>query len=399
MFNLSKVIYQKYRIDLLLGILWIVTVLAIISFRISSFCQLQDSKPPLRQANSSLESLSYGAFSLNPEHLNPQTPKVLESLCVVKGSSLIWGDDDLFLSLGESSSLQHISYHQFTQISAKSTDCSTTCDALSSWSIKPLYIEAEQLIANAIYKNNEAIVIKLPVLKMQSLIQSENGCFINPKALSLLSSAKSLGQDQLLRLSSDSQNLSGFRLLLLSKQVMTTTKEGFIYFNGDEWSKEDKTFSALAKFFDDPSNPYFIVSDRQGILEIKIPLQKEIEKDFNHSTLMPRDLVVYPEKVISCKIGRQRFVLRENDWVSQKGGLSYIFKSRSDVVSLLEGKFLAPLLIIEKIDVQKNKSFVSGKIFSPLRMSVYPFEIEAPVASIRSKQPKRMHKGASKSSI
>jgi hypothetical protein len=106
MVKLSKFIWLNYHIERWLILAWI-GACAYFLIRIGIDFKEGNNKLATHTALVlNYESLGQGPFSLNPQYLNPHTPKVLDSVFAVIGSKVIFGDNYIHIGLEDSLQLQ-----------------------------------------------------------------------------------------------------------------------------------------------------------------------------------------------------------------------------------------------------------------------------------------------------
>jgi hypothetical protein len=338
----------------------------------------------------SYETIGQGPFSLNPQYLNPKTPKVLDCLYVTCGSPLAYGDDFIHIGLNDTDARQRLSLNKFNKISLVNNEQEST-DGLSRWMIKPLKIEGDHLLAEAMFEKQEPIFVTLPVVGKNS---REHQLQDHP-GFRLFQKAKYLGQDLLL----DGERRDNYRVLLNKDRILNLKSGLRLYFENNDWVFQSLEPELFAEFLIEQSKPLIKVVDKNGFDEIKVYLENVPQERFNHTIFLPKSVRAFPNKTISCFIGKQKFVLKENDWILGSGSFFHVLRSKKEIQSLVDFKTQGPLIVIDEISLSKNLSLVRGKIFSPLRISMHPFEIEAPLMVSSNIPAKNRSKGVKKASL
>ena len=373
MFGITRFIWLHYKLKWLIVWCWILTCLWVVFFLGSEFVSISKIKSDEEHVLN-FEFLGQGAFSLNPQYLNPKTPIVLDSLYASIASKIKFQDSYIHIGLKEFPHLQKLSTNRFTKINLKTK--SGEDNVLSSWSIKPLHIRDGALVAEAQYLDSGSIVISIPI----EAATAKDDFFDTSPCIQALKTATILDVDRLVYddKSSYSKEVE-HRILFSNKRVLFLKNQDFIYFINGQWQKTPAEKNVIGQFFLIENQATIVVVDETGFNELTIPITKKASENFIFSQYMPHSVKAYPNKMVTCFIGRQRFALRENDWVVKVGNFSQIIKSKNDLQDLLDFKKFGPLVTIENIQYMKQSCFIRGKIYSPLRMNVHPFEIEAPI--------------------
>lgn len=349
---------------------------------------LTRNQAPLKSVSSNYETIGQGPFSLNPQYLNPHTPKVLESFFVVQGSKRVFGKGYLYLGSHDSKTLQKLSYEEFLKLDIFKDDQGR--DVV--WQIKPLKEDKAFVIFEAKQGLADSMMISLPIVSAQQFQSEEYQNFLNSQPIAVLSKTKIGGSDCLF----ENDSLKKAVLILDSKKVISLAVDELLYYVGGSWQKEKAEEVFIAELKHDGADFYFNVIDPSGFFQHSLKLIKASQESFSMATMVPENVKVYDTLMISCTIAHQRLILKKGDWVVKAHHVCQVLKSKTSLEKFLNFERYGPLCVIEDIEINKERSLVRGKIFSPLRIKVHPFEIEAPVVKISKNIPKTRSKGVKK---
>jgi hypothetical protein len=370
MYKISKYIWLRYNLENASLVLWLMAVL----FYCFHLVNVQNSRHlslrSIKKKDLNYEQIGQGPFSLNPHYLNPVTPKVLESLYVVKGSSLKFGENFIHIATSDLDDLHLLPFHKITSL--KTAFSKDVEHVLQEWSIKPLFIDKDSLVAEAYHKDHDTLKIVLP-LKEKASLNTQAGSFQDTAYLTL-NEAQYLGPDLL-----TVDEKKSHRVKMADGRIFALKNLDVISFINSQWENVDSLLASKAQLFCQDHEIYFLVVDESGFLESKICLKQLQAENFNPELYMPQGVKVYPNQQFSCFIGRQKFILKKHDWILRSDNFFHILKSKADIESLVNFKKYGPLIVIDEVTDRKQTSLIRGKIFSPLRMKVHLFEIEAPV--------------------
>lgn len=375
-----------YRLDVYLTGIWIVSLLSLVTYHLDLTFFTKTNYKTSRRPIYNLDEIGKGPFSLNPHYLNPKTPSVLDTFYIICGSTLVHGEDRFYLAAKDISDIQQLKLNEFNLINFNHDR-----PILKSWKIKPLKVQNEHLIVEAKYENQDSIITSLPIHQYHKVINTAH------IGIHLLKQAKYLGQDQLL-LQSDKQEVKPiFHRVFFPKQKLLNLKEkSLIFFKNDCWSLDSDEYELVATLNFEQDKPVFIVTDSTGFSEEKVYCTLQNNETFYYQSLIPQKVKIYPDKRVSCAMGKQKLMLKEKDWILRIGNFHQILKSRADIKAMIDFEKLGPLVIVDEVSSSKQSSFIRGKIFSPLRMHVYPFEQEAELIQIIPEKEKTRAKRVKK---
>lgn len=386
-----KYYFLKYRFDLVGPFLWGLLLFAMITAVIGCVFFNHKQTAAKRLSVSNYESIGQGLFSLNPQYLNPHTPKVLDSFFVVQGAKKVHGTHYLYLGAYDTDHLQKLSYNEFLKLDVLKDDQENPV----VWLIKPILEEKEAIVFEAEEGVSGPVMISLPIVNINELYKDKYEAFLKNEAITVLAQAKMGGIDALF----EEEPAQKIVVVLESKQILSLAIDEALYCVNGKWQKEAALDCLIAELKTDGLNYYFNIIEPSGFFQHSVPLAKIKEETFNFSLMMPKNIKVYESGVISCLIGHQRLILKKGDWVLKSQHVCHVLKSRASLEKLLNFQRYGPLCVIEEVQLRKERSLVRGKIFSPLRIKAHPFEIEAPIVKIAKNAPKMRSKGVKKESL
>lgn len=391
MMRTFKYYFLKFRFDFLIPIVWGMICLAFVCYAFLCVISLNEEKNVKKQSISNYEAIGQGPFSLNPQYLNPHTPKVLDSFFVTKGSQRIFGSDYLHLGSHDSNLLSSLSYDDFLKLDILKDESGK--DVV--WFIKPVKEEKDAVIFEAKQGAHGSMMIALPVLDIQEMQKDKYLNFLNSEALTKIKKAKIAGMDYLFEGAATKKAV----LLMDLKQIISLNINDVLYFVDGKWQKDKAHSCPVAELKQEGLEFQFLVSDASGFFSHIHKLPKINDEIFNVASMMPESIKVYESGVISCQIGHQRLILKKGDWVLKTQHVCQILKSKISLEKLIKFERYGPLCVIDDIQISKERSLVRGKIFSPLRIKAHPFEIEAPIMKVSKNLPKPRSKGVRKESL
>lgn len=386
-----KYCFLKFRFDLLIPAVWGMISLAFVCYAFFCVASFNQTKKVKKQSISNYESIGQGPFSLNPQYLNPHTPKVLDSFFVTKGSQRILGSDYLHLGSHDSDQLSSLSYNDFLKLEILKDESGK--DVV--WFIKPIKEEKEAVIFEAKQGAHGSMMIALPVVDIQDTQKDKYQTFLNSEALSVIQKAKLAGMDCLF----EDDTTKKAVLLIDLKQILSLNINDALYFVNGKWQKERALSCPIAELRQEGLDFHFLISDASGFFSHIHKLAKSYDETFNIASMIPDSVKVYESGVISCQIGHQRLVLKKGDWVLKTQHVCQILKTKMSLEKLINFERYGPLCVIDDIQISKERSLVRGKIFSPLRIKSHPFEIEAPIVKVTKNLSKPRSKGVRKESL
>ncbi len=391
MLSISKFLWLKYRLELLILVIWAgiwVFYTLFLGFDLAKRLNTL-SFPKVQDFN--FESLGQGPFSLNPQYLNPNTPKILDCVYAAIVSKLVWNDQYIHIGIENSDFFQPLKLNEFTTIRSNSLDI------LSQWSLKPVRIDKDMLIVEAKHNNDSSMIISLPLSKLENKKNEEYKVFLEHPGILQLKNAKFIGVDQLTNsYDPDSLENPAYRICFDKNKILPVKPDQELYFYENQWTLEKASDELRAVLIIEDNKPFVMATDRKGLFETKICLTEVSDEIFNHQLLMPTKVKGCTNKTFSCFIGSQKFFLKENDWVLKIGNFSQVLKQKENIISLLNFKKTGLLLVIDEVSSNKTTCLIRGKIFSPLRMKVHSFEFEAPMDIPIKKTNKKSSKGLKK---
>jgi hypothetical protein len=183
MLSISKLLWLKYRLELLILIIWTgIWVFYTLFFGLDFVKRLNTlSSPKIQDFN--FESLGQGPFSLNPQYLNPNTPKILDCVYAAIVSKLVWNDQYIHIGVEDSDFFQPLKLNEFTPIG------SNNLDILAHWSLKPVRIDKEVLVVEAKHDNDSSMIISLPLAKLENKKTEEYSIFLEHPGILQLKNA------------------------------------------------------------------------------------------------------------------------------------------------------------------------------------------------------------------
>ncbi len=372
---LSQYSWLRFRLEFLLALLWALVVLicsALIFYMPGFF--IQTKVEPIEVLN--FELMGQGPFSLNPQYLNPKTPKVLDTLYAKIGSKVVFKEGFIHVGIQGSHFLQKLPLNQVTPLMAGSVLGEEGDEVLAQWSLKPICIQSDSLVLEAYRQGLEPIMVTLPIFNEQP----SHDLMCEPAIIDL-KKARSLGVDQLM----NDQSVLVHRLCFHHNRVINITSgQELCYVNG-LWQQGSYQNSFKAQVVIEGDRVSMVVSDPSGFQEVCIGVDKVPDEVINVQNLIPQEVKVYPHQVMSCYLGAQKLILKEHDWILKTGQFFQILRSKADIKALVEFQKIGPLVIIDQIKILKQTAIIKGRIFSPLRMSVHSFEMEEPLV-IQQKQ-------------
>ncbi len=391
MLSISKLLWLKYRLELLILIIWTgIWVFYTLFFGLDFVKRLNTlSSPKIQDFN--FESLGQGPFSLNPQYLNPNTPKILDCVYAAIVSKLVWNDQYIHIGIEDSDFFQPLKLNEFTPIG------SNNLDILAHWSLKPVRIDKEVLVVEAKHDNDSSMIISLPLAKLENKKTEEYSIFLEHPGILQLKNAKFIGVDQLISIyDPSSQENPVYRISFDKNKTLPLKPDQELYFYENQWTLEPAPNGLRAVLIIEDNKPFVMATDKNGLFETRIYLNEISDETFNPQLLMPLKVKGHLNKTFSCYIGSQKFFLKENDWVLKVGNFSQVLKLKENIISLLNFKKTGLLLVIDEVSSNKTTCLIRGKIFSPLRMKVHSFEFEAPMDIPIKKTNKKLTKGIKK---
>jgi hypothetical protein len=386
-----KYYFLKYRFDLILPFAWGLFLFAVLVS--TAWHALVLSNSGLKQEASTYiyETIGQGPFSLNPQYLNPYTPKVLDMFYVTKGAKKDQGHHDLYLGMQHSSDLEKLSYDDFLKLDVMKDDEGHEV----IWLIKPIKEDKDLVIFEAKHGFKGSMMISLPVVSMSDVRKDKYQEFLNSEAIAQLSKAKMGGADSLFE-----HELHKNAVIALGPKTFLSLVIGDkLFWHEHKWQKVKADNTLVAELQYDGHEFYFNVLDAAGFFQHSLKLSKINDEVFNPSSMMPENVKIYESGVVSCTIGHQRLILKNGDWILKTQHICQVLKSRASIERLINFERYGPLCVIEQIQIGKERSLVRGKIFSPLRIKEHPFEIEAPNVKMSPKMTKSRSKGVKKESV
>lgn len=386
-----KIYWFQYHFNDLSMVLWFALICSIFIYAIPEGLIKKSSISLSARSSLNYESIGQGPFFLNPQYLNPSTPKVLESLYAFNGSRLVYGEDGIHVgTLGHEEGIQ-LKFGAFVPIVVPSETRTQTLETLSQWALKSIKIEKEAVLVEARHAFEEPILIKLPLIeKKERTLQLEK-----EGAIQELKEGLFLGDDELLKCDPSSLKENRSYRLKLTTSILNL-KEGIsLFYRNGAWTLEEGDFEFKGEFGFESGRPVCVVCDQSGFAEACIPLDKPIIESFDASLMVPNLIRQTSEKNFSCFLGRQRLVLKEGDWVLKQGPIYRILRSRNDLEAVLSFEKTGLLLVIETMTAKKDKTLIQGRVFSPLRTKSQSFEFETPIFKPKP-QAKPRHRGTKK---
>lgn len=386
-----KYYFLKYRLDLVIPFLWALVLGGIFTVVISGVFFKDQKKTSTQVLASNYESIGQGLFSLNPQYLNPHTPKVLDSFFVIQGAKKVHGSDYLYLGSYDTDHLQKLSHDQFLKLDILKDDQGHGV----VWLIKPILEDKEAVVFEAQEGAAQPVMISLPIINTHELYKDKYQAFLKNEAIGILAQAKIGGIDALF----EQEKAKKIVIVLNAKHILSLAVDEALYCVDGKWQKEAAQNCLMAELKAEGFEYYFNIIDPSGFLQHSLPVSKIKEEPFNFSLMMPETVKVYESGVISCLIGHQKLILKQGDWILKSQHMCHVLKSRASLEKLLNFQRYGPLCVIEEVQLRKERSLVRGKIFSPLRIKAHPFEIEAPIVKISKNLPKTRSKGVKKESL
>lgn len=357
-----KFFWLKHRIEL-----WVKVICLIILSSVSLVFIQYIQNPNAcffkeKETESFLEDLDQTLFSLNPQFLNPEFPKILESFYAFCAASLVYGTNNIHLVDQNSDAIIQLDYQEFVQLSQFIPKLNEEND----WAVKPLKVDQNFLLAEAKNGLGPLQLIKIPMVDFSVFDQAKYEMFLNHLALKEIKSSKYVGEDLLIKSSTDVEKNEFYRLKIGSK-IQIFEKNKRFFFKKGIWDQSSDGAELVLNFDEVGQDLYANIADGQGRFQQRYLIEKQPKENLDLSNLMPKSTHYLSKSSFFCLLGLQKMTLQEGDWILKEKNFFRLLKSKNEIEQLLSFKKQGLLLIIDSVKESKNQLDIKVKIFSPLR--------------------------------
>jgi len=335
-------------------------------------------------SESKLEHLDKTIFSLNPQYLNPEIPKVFESFYAFLASSLVFGKENIKLVDQNTQAIISLKPNDFTVL----YDTVLENEAFKEWQIRPLAIDQGFLIAEVIGPFSNLQKIKIPVIEYSTFDHIGHDEFLKSIQAKQLQKAKCYGEDLLYKNSVDTVNKDKIRLCLKDRTL--SLEFHTIYFvRGDyfETSKGPADFILMLK--KDQDKLCAIISDSDGKFEHRFLLQSHSSENADLNLMIPKNIHYLSKNAFGGMLGLQKMVFKEGDWILKEKNFFRHLRSKNEIEELLSFKKQGLLLIIDNIKEAKNQLDINLKVFSPQRTQMQEKTLQVLIPKPESPKSKK----------
>lgn len=357
-----KFFWLKHRIQLWMKVLCIIVLsfLSIISLKQST----ESEKLFVRQKQTdlSLEDLDQTIFSLNPQFLHPEFPKILESFYAFCASSIVHGTNNIHLVDQNSEAIIPLDYQNFVRLSQFIPKVNEKND----WEVKPLKVEQGFLFAETKIDSGSLQLIKIPIVDFSLLDPKKHALFLNHNAVKELKASKNVGEDLLLANSCDKEKKELYRLKIGSK-IEAFEKNLKYFFKNGIWHTDQEGAELVLVLKDIDKQLVAMVSDFHGRFQHQFVIENESVENVDFSIMTPKSVHYLSKNAFFGLLGLQKMTFKEGDWILKEKNFFHILKSKNEIQQLLSFKKQGLLLIIDSIKESKTQMDVKLKVFSPLR--------------------------------
>jgi len=390
-----KIYWLQFHLDKWIMGLWALAIGALATSLIPKGTFTPSAPCFPKQMPMNFEAIGQGPFFLNPQYLNPSTPKVLESLYAFRGSSLVYGEEGIFVGILNHEEGILLKTGVFIPILVPIQGHSENLEVLAQWAVKVFRVERDFVLVEARRAFEEPVLVKLPLMEKKGMAHALE----RHPGVAMLKEALFLGDDELVKHYGYMQKGEIAYRIKMASCTLGIPAFSHLYYRKGQWSSDEGEFELKGQLIVEDSEIYCLVCDQSGFAEIKVPLKRPMQEMFEPGVMMPVGCKPTSEKTVSCFLGRQRLVLKEGDWVVKQGPFYRVLRSRQDLEALLSFEKTGLLLVVEEISSRKDKTLVKGKIFSPLRTRFEAFELETQSLKPVKTQGKIRSKAGKKGSI
>lgn len=177
----------------------------------------------------------------------------------------------------------------------------------------------------------------------------------------------------------------------VDSEVLYVKDGNYLSFEGGRWrvlySLKEASSQEFLGFvrFNNQGNLDLEVWDDKGFSVLQTQLIKEIEEEIETK---PAHLITQPKRRtaqgVSCKIGKQRWILKPGDWLLSTETGFHRLESSKDIERYLSQKSLGELIVIDQFE----NGYLTGHVIGKRRTLIEPFTIQVATSQLKGRAQK-----------
>lgn len=358
----------------------------------------------LKKRSFAYETIGTGPLALNPHLFFRSVPSLLEGIVFIMDAQTPGSTGDAFLiGIKSIKELRAVKAGERVFLSVDEADPSfpkvTFSSKITSFCLRPLLSEKNAVLCEATLGAEGAyssmnLLIKEVAYKDFDPQRFE--LFEKQPYLKELKQARCFGKDALY------QNYAGESLSSLKEAMKFEIPSekilsyhllkplDILYYREGSWKKltEEKKEgcpkACLTGYFKNTAK--FTIWDETGLMrsEIDIPLTMDYGGEVAGNLDM-QSLKLRSPQTISCLLGKRRLLIKKGDWLLKAPRGWRVLRTMQDIQDCLTHKQKGILFILDRIEMEKEKAFISGHYFDEMRTQIKPLELQVDLPKSPSK--------------